>query len=225
MEVVTVRRDPFGAEGAFALILDEKGGHRRLKIIIAHAEAQAIAMELERYTFRRPLTHDLLMNIVHALEAQVLELNIHKLEDNTFFAYLLIESATGQVLEIDCRPSDGVAIALKARVPIYCEEEVLEMAGTTVEPEEEEEPQTTSDSSHQEAPPSLQAPFQQFIEALLRSGAQSREALLEKLGHLSAERKQELTGFLEKILRDAIRQENYELAAQIRDIIQRLNQS
>jgi bifunctional DNase/RNase len=224
MEVVAVRRDAIGSEGAFALILDEKGGHRRLKIIIAQAEAQAIAMELEKYTFRRPLTHDLLVNIIHALHARVLELTIHKLEDNTFFAYLLLESATGQVLEIDCRPSDGVAIALKAQASIYCEEELLEMAGTMVEPdEEEEEPRETSSSSPREAATRSQSSFQQFIDALLRSGPQSMDALIEKLAHLPAERKQELTGLLEKMLREAIHQENYELAAQIRDIIQRLS--
>lgn len=222
MEVVAVRRDPFGPDGAFALILDEKGGHRRLKIIIAHAEAQAIAMELEKYTFRRPLTHDLLVNIVHTLEARVLELTIHKLEDNTFFAYLLLESAAGQVLEIDCRPSDGVAIALKTRASIYCDEDLLEMAGTTVEPDEEE-PQEASASPSGKAVLHPQSSFQQFIDTLLRSGSQSVEALIEKLAQLPAEHKQELTGLLEKMLREAIQQENYELAAQIRDIIQRLS--
>jgi bifunctional DNase/RNase len=226
MEVVSVQRDLYGSEAAFALILDEKKGHRRLKIIIAQAEAQAISMELERYTFRRPLTHDLLVSIIHALDAKVLELNIHKLEDNTFFAYLLLESATGQVLEIDCRPSDGVAIALKTRAPIYCEEHLLEIAGVPVEEDQEEsEPsglRGVTGSAASSRPPAI---LQQFIDMLLKGSPPSIDALLEKLTLLPPERKQELVTLLSKLMDEAIQKENYELAAQLRDIIQRLNKS
>ncbi len=227
MRVVAVQRDQYGPESAFALILEEKYGYRRLKIIIAHAEAQAISMELEKYTFRRPLTHDLLVSIIHALDARVLELNIHKLEDNTFFAYLLIESSSNVVVEVDCRPSDGVAIALKTKAPIYCEEQLLEIAGLPIEEEEEPELAESTPSrrlSKSPEPPYLPPPpLQLLIEMITLGSGYSAESLQESLAHLSPEDKKELQELLEKLLSESIQKEDYELAARIRDVIQRLN--
>ncbi len=232
MEVITVREEPdYGPESAFALILGEKHGHRRLKIIIARPEAQAISMELEKFVFRRPLTHDLLVSILHTLEARVLELTIHKLEENTFYAYLLIESPTNTIVEVDCRPSDGVAIALKTKAPIYCEEHLLEIAGIPIESISEEtestEPDILSSASRFKEIPLLSTHFARDIIDMIRQSTQlpSVESLIEHLANLSPDEKREVINLLQKFLNEAIRNENYELAAQLRDLIQRLEKS
>jgi bifunctional DNase/RNase len=232
MEVVAVSREPHSHEAAYALILDERAGQRRLKIIIAQPEAQVIAMELEKYTFRRPLTHDLLVSILHAMKAKVLELTIYKLEDNTFFAYLTLETPTQQVVDMDCRPSDGVAIALKTQAPIYCEEEVLDLAGIPIQDsdEETEEEVKKSPSLLTKIPTrgsetSKEASIlQTIIDSLLRSSPKELDALIAKLRALPHERKEELIGILQGILDEAIQQEKYEMAARLRDIIQRMEQ-
>lgn len=232
MEVITVREESdYGPDSAFALILGEKHGHRRLKIIIARPEAQVISMELEKYVFRRPLTHDLLVSILHTLEARVLELTIHKLEENTFYAYLLIESPTNTIVEVDCRPSDGVAIALKTKAPIYCEEHLLEIAGIPIESISEEtestEPDILSAAARYKEIPLPSTPFARDIIDMIRESTRlpSVEALIEHLANLSADEKREIIGLLQKLLNEAIQKENYELAAQLRDLIQRLEKS
>jgi len=229
MEVITVREESdYGPDSAFALILGEKHGHRRLKIIIARPEAQVISMELEKYIFRRPLTHDLLVSIIHTLEAKVLELTIHKLEENTFYAYLLIESPTNVIVEVDCRPSDGVAIALKTKAPIYCEEHLLEIAGIPIESISEEtestEPDILSAAARYKEIPLPSTPFARDIIDMIRESTRlhSVESLIEHIAHLSTDEKQEIVDLLQKLLSEAIQKENYELAAQLRDLIQRL---
>ncbi len=232
MEVITVREESdYGPDSAFALILGEKHGQRRLKIIIARPEAQVISMELEKYVFRRPLTHDLLVSIIHTLEAKVLELTIHKLEENTFYAYLLIESPTNVIVEVDCRPSDGVAIALKTKAPIYCEEHLLEIAGIPIESISEEtestEPDILSATARYKEIPLPSTPFARDIIDMIRESTRlhSVESLIEHIAHLSTDEKQEIVDLLQKLLSEAIQKENYELAAQLRDLIQRLEKS
>ncbi len=230
MEVIAVREEEYyGPDSPFALILGEKHGHRRLKIIIARTEAQVINMELEKFVFRRPLTHDLLVSILHTLEAKVLELTIHKLEDNTFYAYLLIESPSNTIVEVDCRPSDGVAIALKTKAPIYCEEELLEMAGITIESMEEEteakEIDPSSESKKLKDTPLPSTPLARSIFDMIRRSTRisSVESLAENIANLRGDERNEVIDLLQKLLDEAIQKENYELAAQLRDLIQRLS--
>ncbi|GIV25626.1 MAG: hypothetical protein KatS3mg026_1318 [Bacteroidia bacterium] len=138
MEVAGLSRSPTESYNAFLVILREKQGSRRLPIVIGLPEAHAINIELEKFQHPRPLTHDLFINTLRALNVTLLEVTIHKLQDSTFYAYLLLD--TGQeVVDIDCRPSDGIALALRARAPIFCEEEVLRQAGQPVLEEEETE--------------------------------------------------------------------------------------
>ncbi|GIV23277.1 MAG: bifunctional nuclease family protein [Bacteroidia bacterium] len=139
----------FGSSRAYVLILREKEGSRRLPIVIGQAEGLAINTEIQNIRPPRPLTHDLLLNILRALDAILTEVTIYKLQDATFYAYLLLETAQG-VIEIDCRPSDGVALALRAGAPIYCEEEVLRKAAQPGPDEEDEE--ETEDSPAEERP-------------------------------------------------------------------------
>lgn len=114
--------------GAYAILLKEMDGKRRLPIIIGAFEAQAIALEIEGIKPPRPLTHDLLKKLTDNLGATVLEINVDELKENTFYAKIILELA-GLTQEIDARPSDAIALAVRAQAPIYVSESVLEAAG------------------------------------------------------------------------------------------------
>ena len=135
------------AGGAYGLLLKEINGNRRLTIIIGPFEANAIALELEGRRPPRPLTHDLIKNLIDNLSASVLEIVIDELKDNTFYAKIVLEIA-GLTNEIDSRPSDAIALALRAKVPIYVNEIVMEKASfmPTEEIEGEQEPEDLYDT-------------------------------------------------------------------------------
>ena len=122
------------------VILKEKEGERVLPIWIGPAEAQAIARELSGQRFPRPLTHDLLATIVEGLKAKVTRVVIADLRDNTFFAHLVIEK-DGEVVAIDARPSDSIAVALRTGADIFVNEKLLAEPGEQEEPTEEEKAQ------------------------------------------------------------------------------------
>ncbi|MBM3287316.1 MAG: bifunctional nuclease family protein [Candidatus Eisenbacteria bacterium] len=107
------------------VILQTLDGSRRLPIWIGPPEASAIAMEVAGKKFQRPLTHDLLLSVLKGLQAKVRRVEICDLKQNTFFAKITIEGQQGQVLSIDARPSDSIALALKAKAKIYAAEELL----------------------------------------------------------------------------------------------------
>jgi hypothetical protein len=113
--------------GAYALLLREVYGQRRLPIIIGQFEAQAIALELEGIKPPRPLTHDLLKTFVDNLGGTVTEVIISQLRDNTFYSIINIDISTIQN-SIDARPSDAIALAVRASVPIYVAESVMQQA-------------------------------------------------------------------------------------------------
>jgi len=125
--------------GAYALVLTEEHGERRIPIIIGPVEAQAIAIQLEGLKPPRPLTHDLVRNIAQAFDIVLLEVVIHKLEEGIFYSELLCEM-NGKEVRIDSRTSDAVALALRFRCPIYTTEEILLKAGIVLESEDEESP-------------------------------------------------------------------------------------
>jgi len=110
------------------VILKENNADRYLPIWIGSAEADAIAMRLQGVTVPRPLTHDLLCSLVTAVGARIGYIVVNDLRDDTFYAKIHL-SINGKDLEIDSRPSDAIAIAVRAQIPIYAEEEVLEKAG------------------------------------------------------------------------------------------------
>ncbi|MFA8343136.1 MAG: bifunctional nuclease domain-containing protein [Rhodothermaceae bacterium] len=131
--------------GAYALLLKESYGIRRLPIIIGAFEAQAIALELEKISPPRPLTHDLLKSLVDNLGATITEVVISSLKDNTFFAEIIVEMSS-MSNTIDARPSDAIALAVRTGSPIFVNEEVMEMASfipssknEDVDPEESED--------------------------------------------------------------------------------------
>ncbi|MCB9538043.1 MAG: bifunctional nuclease family protein [Myxococcales bacterium] len=110
------------------LLLQDPGGRVLLPIWIGAFEAGAIATRLEGRTFPRPMTHDLLFNVVTALGAEVLHLDIRALKGGTFYGSLHLRAADGRRHAIDCRPSDGVAVAVRAEAPIRVAADVLEAA-------------------------------------------------------------------------------------------------
>lgn len=122
--------------GAYALVLSEENGNRRMPIIIGPVEAQAIAIQLEGLKPPRPLTHDLIKNIALAFEITLLEVTIYKLEEGIFYSELLCEMDSREV-RIDSRTSDAVALALRFKCPIYTTEEILSKAGIILDSEEE----------------------------------------------------------------------------------------
>lgn len=113
--------------GAYAILLRETDGLRRLPIIIGAFEAQAIALELESIRPPRPLTHDLLKNVIDNLGATVIEVIVDELRENTFFAKIVLD-VSSLTNEIDARPSDAIAIAVRTHAPIYVSEAVMEAA-------------------------------------------------------------------------------------------------
>ncbi len=124
--------------GAYALILKETEGERRLPIIIGQFEAQAIALELEGIKPPRPLTHDLVRNVLDSLGNTLSDVLISELRDGTFYARLNVEGNAASH-EIDARPSDAIAIAIRFGAPIYVAESVMEEAATAPDSDETEE--------------------------------------------------------------------------------------
>lgn len=118
--------------GAYALVLGEVGGRRRLPIIIGSFEAQAIAIEIEKMTPSRPLTHDLFKSFAEAYNIMVQEVIIYNLVDGIFFSKLICSDGK-KVMEIDARTSDAIAIAVRFECPIYTYEFILSSAGIVIE--------------------------------------------------------------------------------------------
>lgn len=174
--------------GAYALVLSEVNGNRRLPIIIGGFEAQAIAIELEKMTPTRPLTHDLFKNFATKFNVDVKEVVIYKLEEGIFYSRLICES-NGKTVEIDARTSDAIAVGVRFDCPVYTSESILSSAGILLDQDTLEEDELLADAIEE-------------------------EAAAETLELTSIEE-------LEKQLKQAIDNENYELASAIRDEIKR----
>ena len=114
------------------VILREKEGERLLPIWIGPGEASAIAMELAGIRFARPLTHDLFTAVVRGLGSSLVRVLITKVVDNTYFASLVFHQE-GEFISIDSRPSDSIALALRAEAPIYADESLLEISSLEVQ--------------------------------------------------------------------------------------------
>jgi uncharacterized protein len=118
--------------GAYALVLSEADGNRRIPIIIGAVEAQAIAIQLEGLKPPRPLTHDLFLNVALAFDIEIAEVFIHKLEEGIFYAELVCEQNSNRI-RVDSRTSDAIALALRFECPIYTTEDIIEKAGIIME--------------------------------------------------------------------------------------------
>ncbi len=133
MEILGLSTSP-SSGGAYALILSEAKGSRRLPIIIGSSEAQAIALELENIKPPRPMTHDLLKNVILNFESTIKEVIISDLAEGTFYARIIFERGD-QLHEVDARPSDAIALAVRFGCSIYTTENVLSEAGIITETE------------------------------------------------------------------------------------------
>lgn len=118
--------------GAYALVLAEEDGERRIPIIIGPVEAQAIAIQLEGLKPPRPLTHDLFKNVASAFDISISEVIVYKLEEGIFYSELICQHEEKQI-HIDSRTSDAVALAIRFKCPIYTTEEILQKAGIVLE--------------------------------------------------------------------------------------------
>ncbi len=118
------------------VVLREIRGKRVIPIWIGHAEASAIAFALENIKPERPFTHDLLKSVIEGMEGKVKKIVINDLDNNTFFARIIIEMDS-KLISIDARPSDSIALALRVNAPIFVADEVMEQ-GEVVDDEAEE---------------------------------------------------------------------------------------
>jgi bifunctional DNase/RNase len=181
--------------GSFAIILGEVGGNRRLPIIIGMFEAQAIAIEIEKIVPNRPMTHDLFKSFALAFNISVKEIIISDLKEGVFYAKIICEDEF-KTVEIDSRPSDAIAIALRFGVDIYTYENIMSEVGIEVSGIDEDE-------SGKEL---------EIEKELKSSKAQKKKT--EDMKDYSVEQ-------LKKMLADAIQNEDYEKAAKIRDELNR----
>ncbi len=180
------------AGGAYALLLKEVYGVRRLPIIIGSFEAQSIALEMEGIKPPRPLTHDLLKNVIDILGGSVSEVIIDELRENTFYAKVKIEVATLSN-EIDSRPSDAIALAVRTGAPLYVAEDVMKIASFVPSSEDSDEIQDIPGQPEPE------------------SKSRKKNVPETKLAQLQDQ------------LREAIEKEDYERAAKIRDEINKIS--
>lgn len=124
--------------GAYALVLTEEHGERRIPIIIGGFEAQAIAIQLEGLKPPRPLTHDLFLNFAMSFGINIIEVNIYRLEEGVFYSKLICNNG-GKDLAIDARTSDAIALALRFKCPIYTTEDILQKSGIVIDIQERSE--------------------------------------------------------------------------------------
>ena len=132
MTVDSIRMSPMNYQRV--VLLREKEAERYLPIWIGPAEADSIAVKLHDVTVPRPLTHDLLRSVIDTLGATVTSIVVCDLRNDTFFAKIIL-SVNGEALEVDSRPSDAIALAVRVNVPIYAEESVLDKAGIVLDKE------------------------------------------------------------------------------------------
>ena len=168
--------------GAYALVLAEENGERRIPIIIGPVEAQSIAIQLEGLHPPRPLTHDLFKKIANSFSIDLNEVIIYKLEEGIFYSELICEQ-DGASIAVDSRTSDAVALALRFNCPIYTTEEILNKAGIVIEVTESLDDEDPDDDV--------------FVEERTYETNTTEE--------------------LEQMLKDAVNDENYEQASDIRD--------
>lgn len=163
-------------------ILKAKTQERHLFIWIAHAEAYAIAIELEGTTSPRPLTHDLLKNVINGMGGNILRVEVSDLVDDIFYARIVVDVA-GKQVDFDARPSDAFALAVRAKAPIFVEESVLERAGVTLDTNEGPQPGKGETKQKQEKDQVVVDSFPNEMTLLRKEN----ETLKEQLAQLQKE--------------------------------------
>ena len=175
--------------GAYVLILGDKNSQRRLPIVIGSAEAESIAMGIEKHKNGRPHTHDLFIRFAHEFGIEIMEMVINRFRDGVYYAMLVCKQGD-ELTMVDARPSDAIAIAVRLGCEIYAYESVMEEAGIIME-DLEKQPYAETDG-----------------DLINKGSAKTNLDLLD-------------LGTLEDLLQEAIDNEDYQKAAQIRDEINR----
>ena len=173
----------------YAVLLKETDGVRQVPIMVGTNEAQAIAMALEGIEMPRPMTHNLLLNILHSLDVNVKHVNISDMRDGTFFAKITMTNSYSSEFSIDSRPSDAIAIALNSLSPIYVEEIVFNSIGII----EKNDINQINQNQQKKTEPIT-----------------SKDNMLENLN---------------EALDKAVKDEEYEIAARLRDRINKINEN
>lgn len=215
-----------GNSGAYVMVLMEKGGNRKIPILIGGFEAQYIAIELENMKPSRPLTHDLFKSTLSSFELNVTEVVIIDYKEGVFFAKIVVTDGE-KIVEVDSRSSDAVAIAVRFRAPIRCYEAVLEATGITPEEEAEinrdetelEEQDLDEHDVEDDEALSLNLETTEVDE----DQSSKNEDDVESAVKFDEDFKKRNILELKKNLNDAIRNEDYESASKIRDKIDKIN--
>jgi len=188
MNLVEVKRiSYYPPSKGYAVLLQEKDGTRSLPIIVGSAEAQAIALYLEGVDMPRPMTHDLLINVLETIESEINRVSIARMDNGTFFAEIKVTNIQVGEIVIDSRPSDAIAIALRTLTPIYVADEVMDRAG---------------------------------IDNFSTESEVTEPVALDKITKESSE--ETVLENLNEALEKAITEEEYEVAARLRDRIKQL---
>lgn len=193
---------------SYTLLLEEVNGDRKLPVVIGVLEAQAIAIEIEKIEPVRPLTHDLFKTLCNTFNLKVKEVIIHKLHEGIFYSLLVVTDGI-EIKQIDSRTSDAIAIALRFNSPIYTYEEILEDAGISLKMGEMHENEENEDMEGEE-------------DAMDEEEVEEEPEVLEKDEEYDIHRLDLIPlPQLKKLLEKAIKDEDYILAAKIRDTIKK----
>jgi bifunctional DNase/RNase len=171
MEVVDIALSG-SSSGAYAMVLGEKSGGRKLPIVIGGAEAQAIAIEMEKMKASRPLTHDLFKAAFDAYHLEISEVLIYNMVEGIFYAKLICTDGSREA-EIDARPSDAVALAYRFNCPIFVYDAVLDSAG--IRPDEMDEDSDALDFEQEQEIPEVPQESHMSLAELQRELAQAIE--------------------------------------------------
>ena len=174
------------SSGAYALVLGEVKGKRKLPIVIGGAEAQSIAIEMENLRPSRPLTHDLFRNTLSVFGMEVTEVVIHKMSEGIFYAQLVVSDGIREE-RIDSRSSDAVAIAVRFGCPIRCSAQVMEAAGVELDATDQDAPEESSQAVPQEDQddaPSLEDLKRQLDEAIATENYERASELKKQIDAL-----------------------------------------
>ena len=174
------------SSGAYALVLGEVKGKRKLPIVIGGAEAQSIAIEMENMRPSRPLTHDLFRNTLSVFGMEVTEVVIHKMSEGIFYAQLVVSDGIREE-RIDSRSSDAVAIAVRFGCPIRCSAQVMEAAGVELDATDQDAPEESFQAAPQEEQddaPSLEDLKRQLDEAIATENYERASELKKQIDAL-----------------------------------------
>ncbi len=174
------------SSGAYALVLGEVKGKRKLPIVIGGAEAQSIAIEMENMRPSRPLTHDLFRNTLSVFGMEVTEVVIHKMSEGIFYAQLVVSDGIREE-RIDSRSSDAVAIAVRFGCPIRCSAQVMEAAGVELDATDQDAPEESSQvvpQEEREDAPSLEDLKRQLDEAIATENYERASELKKQIDAL-----------------------------------------